>query len=47
MGCAKDVAAAESLWKEAEEAGVPQAGFCLRNMEERPGQMEQFFEEEK
>ena len=40
----KDVDAAEALWMEAHEAGVSQAGFCLRNMEKR-GRMEPMFEE--
>ena len=43
-GCEKDVDAAVALWTEAHEAGVSQAGFCLSNMEERPGKLEQMFE---
>lgn len=43
-GCDKDPAAAEVLWREAHEAGVSQAGFCLRNMEKAPGKFEQYFE---
>ena len=43
-GCNKDPAAAEALWREADDAGVSQASFCLRNMEKQPGKMEQMFE---
>lgn len=43
-GCEKDVREAEALWREAHEAGVSQAGFCLRNMEEKPGKMQAYFE---
>ena len=45
-GCAKDKAAAEKLWLEAHEAGVTEAGFCLRNMEDSPGKLEQMFNSE-
>ena len=38
-------AAAEELWRDAHEAGVSQAGFCLRNMEKQPGKLEKMFEE--
>jgi hypothetical protein len=43
-GCDKDASTAETLWLEAHEAGVSQAGFCLRNMEKQPGKIEQMFE---
>ncbi|KAL1530577.1 hypothetical protein AB1Y20_001477 [Prymnesium parvum] len=43
-GCEKDVGAAAALWKEAAEEGVVQADFCLKNMEERPGKLENYFE---
>ena len=43
-GCEKDVDKAEELWREAHEAGISQAGFCLRNMEKSPGKLEQMFE---
>ena len=42
-GCAKDPAAAATLWEEAAEEGVPQADFCLRNMESSPGKLEDYF----
>jgi TPR repeat protein len=42
-GCDRDPAAAAALWREASADGVSQADFCLRNMEEKPGQMEDFF----
>lgn len=44
-GCEKDVAAAAALWREAAEEGVQQADFCLRNMEEKPGEMQRMFDE--
>ena len=44
-GCEKDPETAEALWKEAHEAGVSQAGFCLRNMDKQ-GKMEPMFREE-
>lgn len=43
-GCDKDVAAAEALWLEANEEGVPQAAFCLKNMDKSDGRMEQMFD---
>jgi len=43
-GCDKDPDAAEALWLEAHEEGVPQAAFCLNNMEKQPGKMEQLLE---
>ena len=43
-GCEKDVDKAEELWREAHEAGISQAGFCLRNMEKSPGKLEQMFD---
>jgi hypothetical protein len=45
VGCEKDAAAAAALWREAADEGVSQAEFCLRNMEEAPGQMKQMFDE--
>jgi len=43
-GVPKDPAAAKELWLEALEAGVPEAEFCLKNMEEQPGKFEKLFE---
>jgi len=43
-GCDKNPEAAEALWREALEEGIPQADFCLKNMEKQPGKMEQMFE---
>lgn len=42
-GCDQDLDAAVALWKEAQKAGVPQADNCLRNMEEKPGEMKDYF----
>jgi len=44
-GCEKDSAAAVALWHEAKEEGVQEADFCLRNMEENPGELKRMFDE--
>lgn len=44
-GCEKDTSAAAALWREAADEGVQQAEFCLRNMEDNPGEMKQMFED--
>ena len=44
-GCDKDVAAAEALWEQAHEEGVPEAAVCLKNMEKGDGgRLEQMLE---
>ena len=43
-GVEKDAAAAAELWRAALEEGVQQADFCLKNMEERPGELTNMFE---
>lgn len=45
-GCKKDVTAAAALWREAAEEGVQQADFCLRNMEETPGELQRMFDDQ-